>query len=449
MKYKKLFRALCFTLVTGMTVLYVQYYLGADEQISFENQRGLYLEQKNSLDAVYIGSSNVHYFWSPPVAWASHGITVWSFSNNAQPIHAIKYLLTEARKLQPNALYIINVNGFKEAWVNIASFHSTTDYIPISLNKVRMIYRLAQQRAFSEFSALEKMEFFLPIIRFHSRWSSLGSWVFTNPCRKGCTPWAGFLHLVTNLSKCYTSTENKIGLTSTVNETLRELLDYCDAKKLKVLFVEVPQALEESSLARLNTVEATLKLRGYPVLNLLKDVSIMGIQSTTDYYDAWHLNIHGSLKFTEYLSRYLIEHYGFKDKRGQPGWESWDESIEQYGRVINPWTLPLEREYAPRDYSLSSPSLNRPAVKEQDVTVSWKAVKGAEGYEIYRKSNAEQRGYWHHVKTVSTDVLSHSDRKLKAKTQYTYTVVPFRKENGKTLYGHFSFNGVTATTGGK
>lgn len=415
---------------------------------SYRNQCGFYVEKAESLDAVYIGASNVHTFWTPPIAWENHGLAVWSFSTNAIPPTAIKFLLIESRKKQSNSLFIININTLKTTAVREASLHWTVDYLPGSINKLRLINRLTLTGGFT---GLARLEFFFPIIRFHSRWSSLSSWIFKSPDDglKAGVNTDTFKTKVEDITKRYNQPQALSFPTASQYDILSELLDYCDTEKVNTLFVVVPQAVSSETCTKLNAIECIIKQRGYPILNLLKDIEKTGIQTTTDFFNANHTNIHGSLKFTEYLSKYLIEHYNFKDKRGQPGWESWDKSVEQYGRVINPWTLPLEREYAPRDYSLVAPSLNRPRVKDQDIIVSWKAIAGAEGYEIYRKSNSELHGYWHHIKTVGSNTLNYVDCNLKAKTQYTYTVVPFRKENGKTLYGHFSFNGVTATTGGK
>lgn len=73
-----------------------------------------YAEEENKLDAVYLGSSNCFAFWNPIVAWQEYGIAVHSFASNSQPITATEYYLREARKTQPNAVYIININTMDE-----------------------------------------------------------------------------------------------------------------------------------------------------------------------------------------------------------------------------------------------------------------------------------------------------------------------------------------------
>ncbi len=54
---------------------------------------GFYKEPKNSLDAVYIGSSTCYAFWNPMTAWNRHGIAVYPYASNAQQFVAAEYLI--------------------------------------------------------------------------------------------------------------------------------------------------------------------------------------------------------------------------------------------------------------------------------------------------------------------------------------------------------------------
>ena len=62
------------------------------------------------------------------------------------------------------------------------------------------------------------------------------------------------------------------------------------------------------------------------------------------------------------------------------------------------------------------------------IKISWKAVSGAEGYDIYRKDN----GSW--VKIAHTTSLSYTDQDLKAGTKYQYGIKTYKTVNGKTQY---------------
>ena len=45
-----------------------------------------------------------------------------------------------------------------------------------------------------------------------------------------------------------------------------------------------------------------------------------------------HLNASGARKVTDYLGRYITEHYDVEDRRSQAGWLDWDEDMAVYMR---------------------------------------------------------------------------------------------------------------------
>lgn len=82
-----------------------------DDYRNYQWIHGFYEERENSLDAVYIGGSNVYAFWAAPLAWEQYGITVYPFACNSMPLIAAKYMIKEARKTQPDSLFIVSING--------------------------------------------------------------------------------------------------------------------------------------------------------------------------------------------------------------------------------------------------------------------------------------------------------------------------------------------------
>ena len=68
--------------------------------------------------------------------------------------------------------------------------------------------------------------------------------------------------------------------------------------------------------------------------------------------------------------------------------------------------------------------------------VSWDAVSGVTGYQLYR-SSTENSGY-KQVKSVSSNYISVSDDGLNLGQTYYYKVRAYRTVNGQTIYGAFS-----------
>ena len=83
--------------------------------------------------------------------------------------------------------------------------------------------------------------------------------------------------------------------------------------------------------------------------------------------------------------------------------------------------------------------------KTTSLKISWKKVKDAKGYEVYRYSSK----YKKYVKVKTTGSTSYYNNKLKAGTTYSYRVRAY-KYNGKAkLYGSFSRTLKTATAPSK
>ena len=149
---------------------------GGYQNINFQQSVGFFEEPKDSLDAVYIGASPTFTSWLAPLAWKKYGIAMRTFANNGQPFIASQYFLEIARKRQPNAVYLIAINGLYSADdLSVNALHQTTDYFAPSLKKIQLIDSLSNA---SRCTIEEQCELFFPIIRYHSRWNSLNYYSF-------------------------------------------------------------------------------------------------------------------------------------------------------------------------------------------------------------------------------------------------------------------------------
>lgn len=70
------------------------------------------------------------------------------------------------------------------------------------------------------------------------------------------------------------------------------------------------------------------------------------------------------------------------------------------------------------------------------VKLSWKKVKKADGYRIYRATS--KKGVYKKVKTVSRKTLSFVDGKVKRNTKYFYKICAYKKAKGKKVNGPFN-----------
>lgn len=293
---------------------------------------GFYEEPADSLDVVYIGSSNVYAFWTAPLAWERYGIAVWPYSCNGGPFEAVQYIMKDVVKTQPDALFVVTIHPSDN--ISVPVIHYLTDYVPMSINRLELINMLSDAAGFS---LEERLEFYFPLIRYHSRWNELTQENFDHTLNgvKGASTYASFLNGATDVSG-EILVDTRGSLSDLMQGALDDLLDYCDENQVNVLFVTTPQYLKTAKQEQVNTMVDVISGRGYPVLDMLRRMDEIGLDPTVDYYNAGHANIHGALKVTDYLARYLVENYDFADKRGMPGYESWDASYDKYMEIISP-----------------------------------------------------------------------------------------------------------------
>lgn len=405
---------------------------------------GFYKEPNNTLQAVYIGASNAFCFWAAPLAWEHYGITVYPFASGGQKLEAVKYLLEEARKTQPDALFIVGIaqSNLDPGGMPDARIHNLADYIPLSANKLALLRELCDER---EIPWKDRAEYYVPLIRYHSRWNNLTVNDFKNDFGnfKGGDIHPGILGGVVDFSATYRETSRREELSDFQTLYLADLLQYCKDEELNMLFVLTNfVATDESQYARLNTVGDFCRDYGFPVLDMREKNDEIGIDLTKDYYNANHVNVHGMIKTTDYLSRYLIENYGFEDRRGDPAYRSWDEAYDEYVDIVSHYMLDFEYENGSRDFTLKAPELTKVAVNGTKLTLSWKEVPNASGYVVYRKS---ANAGWAPVSTLERGTLSYADTDCVIGEKYTYTVASFREEGGVRYWGTYDFTGLSAT----
>ena len=438
MKWKNLIKSTIFLIIFAITFSSVSSILTRSyNNVEHHWMTGIYEEPENTLDAVYLGSSNCFAFWNQNIAWEEYGIAVTPYTCSSQPLLAAEYLIKEARKTQPDAVYIVNINTL-DSKVSDAVMHLLLDNMPFSKNKIEMTEYLCD---LAELTPTERLEFYFPIIRFHTNWSEIRADTFSNRLReiKGGNNYLWYFERINNISANIKSANGTCELSKTLKNSIESLLDYCENENVKVVFVAVPRA-ERSKIAvkRINTVSNIISERGFTVLDLREKYNKIGLDFTNDYYNDTHTNIHGSIKFTYYISEYLVKTYGLKNKRNDKAYSSWENSYNKYYEYIKPYVLSIELDSKHRMYDLEKPENLKLEAESDSLKVTWKANEKADGYTVFRRVNTDA---WEEI--TDTTGTSFVDNKINSKNKYTYTVAPFVNKNGEKYYGVFSYKGVS------
>lgn len=89
----------------------------------------------------------------------------------------------------------------------------------------------------------------------------------------------------------------------------------------------------------------------------------------------------------------------------------------------------------------SATKLTAESAGYKEVNLTWSAVDGVTGYEVYRKTSSSS---YKKIATVAGEKTGYSDTKVTAGTAYTYKVRAYKTVNGSQVYGDYS-NESTAT----
>ncbi len=439
---KKLLKAVIFSALAVLMLRGIQTVFYAADDRSFHSIAGFYQEPENSLDAVFIGASNTFEFFQPPLAWEDHGIAVYNYTAPAMPVQGLKYVMKEVHQKQPDALLIVNLNKIKNDEFKYAALHYFVDFIPLSKNKVALIRELAPSVGIESF--WDQFEFCFPIIRFHSRWPELSSDEFYRvPTGKGASSDYAFINDIADYTGLYQTSEQRNTLSTEQEAVINDILAFsAENPDAKVLFVFVPQIQSNAEIiGQYNAIVDRLTEAGLDVLNAFTAIDEIDVDLRGDFFDGNHFNVHGSLKFTEYFANYLIEHYGFTDKRGDPVYASWDDAAERYAAVIGTGALDYERAHAVMDYTLGFPKLTGCEAYGTDITVTWEPVDGADGYVVYRRPEG---GVWERIAETGGSV--YTDSSLEIDREYAYTVIPIKNTDDGPVYGSYNKNILSAKT---
>ena len=329
----KIIKAVAFLLIFCTCFFQVQGVLTGNED-SRDNRRitGFFEERDSSLDAVFVGSSTTYAFWSAPYAWYEHGLAVYSLSSIMQPIQAARFLIDDAKKRHPDAVFIVNITsvhpeGSKHSEYDLRFLHGIFDNYPLTLNKYKMMDYLCD---LGGHGIKERMELIFPIIKYHSRWNELTAFDFDKKpdSYKTGNTYGSFLKNTEDVTL-------RSDLEEGLYQSMVELMDYCEKEKIKVLFVVSPQSLDNKErIGMQNTLVEMLEERSFDVLDFRKLDKEAGIDYRTDFYDTEHTNIHGAIKFTNYISLYLKEKYGLENKREDENYSDWEKASVSYFEKI-------------------------------------------------------------------------------------------------------------------
>ena len=298
--------------------------------------RDFYNEPVNSMDVALIGASEMYADYSAPLAYEKYGYTGYNFCFEAAPGQLYVPMLEAYLSRQDPELVVIEVNGFfysEEQCKREANYRRLFDNMPLSSQKIDLIKRYVDEE--------DRLSYYLPLIKHHSNWRDI-SYQFRRAKRliasdlDGVSKTKSLGTRTTNdsLEKRYKHIKNP-ELNDFGRKSLEDTISFLKQRGIKnVLFIRAPhkgKMVQKSAME----LEKIITDNGYDFLDCDEiEHTVIGIDESTDYYNNEHLNVFGCEKFTDFLGKYITEHYELDMSHSDEVDSQWQECAEYTGKVF-------------------------------------------------------------------------------------------------------------------
>lgn len=279
--------------------------------------KGFYAEPEDTMDFVFVGSSQMYADIAPNVLFSEFGMTSYDFCANEQPLWISYYYIKEALKHQnPKAviLDVFTVYGadYEAEGVN----HINLDDLPWSLNKIRAIGEAVPKG--------ERGAFYFELVKYHDTWNTLSESKIKNSFYDERNPYKGYSPFVVvhdyadEAPADVVNQTEKEPIPEKAMYWLEKIVELTREEGVDLILIKTPNGNAQRQKLY-NSVAEFAEEKQVPFLNL-----------NTIFDGEAHINILQAEKVTRYVGEYLTGIYEIEDKRETPAFALWHEDSKWF-----------------------------------------------------------------------------------------------------------------------
>lgn len=283
-------------------------------------------EEKNSVDVLFLGTSNMFHTSNPVVLYEDTGITSFNFGSSSQSLNMTWMYFQEALKTQTPKVVCLEMLGCRDD-LNHNLYEPGLRWGFTHFTNNNLKYKAIYQQLGKIDS--EYLSYVFPLFRYKDRWKELKQVDFSNELPEKYWKGCAVSHQVTEVAypETYWSTEDW-----ELEESNRQMLDniknLCDEKGIELILFKSPTPTLWKNVYSKAVAEYADE-NNIPFIDYNTKLEELGISTKTDFMDAGHLNVAGSVKVTRDLGRYLKANYELKDHRNSGVNNSWDLAVQE------------------------------------------------------------------------------------------------------------------------
>lgn len=322
--------------VAAFLVLLLAVLAGATRLLERKNSREKFepfLNSAKEYEVLFLGNSHMVNEVFPMELWRDYGIASYNIASEGNTMPVSYWLLMNAFEHASPKLVVVDINDInlkEKISGDVPNVHTAMDAYPLTPVKVQMILDLMDDPLVEDFEGNNvrsiRWEYLLTLGKYHSRWHEL--------TRRDLHPDLNVqkgAHMFVAVKKPdpYTLVTTSMQEDGRGFEYLRRLIAQCQSRGTEVLLVHLPYPANEVQQQAARVVEYIAEETGCRFLDFVQMDSI--VDYGVDLSDTnSHLNPSGTRKVTDYLGRYIREHYDIADHRQDPAYAHWKGQYDEY-----------------------------------------------------------------------------------------------------------------------
>lgn len=305
------------------------------ERKASRNKIWPFLQCAEECDVLFIGDSHMLNAVFPMELWRDYGIASYNLGSTGSTIPVSYWTLMNALDYAKPDVVVVGVKDAEKRYKLSGSsgdVHVALDAFPLTMTKARAIedlmddpYALDDEgNAYADM----KWEYYFPLGKYHSRWGeiSLSDFGYSPNIKKGAETMIGVA--VPNeydiIDESWAAEEYGEGFAY-----LRRIIETCQERGIDIVLVHLPYPSREEEQMAANAVYYIAEEYGVDYVDFVNLDQV--VDYDTDCFDAYsHLNPSGAVKVTDFIGRYLKDHFDLQDRREQESYANWHQAYSAY-----------------------------------------------------------------------------------------------------------------------
>lgn len=307
--------------IVALTVSMLGYLTKLVENKRSYQKYASFFQQEADYDVLFLGTSHVVNGVFPMELWKNYGIVSYNFGGYANTLAVTNWALENALNLTSPKVIVIDCHYLSKNNLTgpIGDTHVALDAFPISTTKINAALDLTD-------SLEHCMELLWNFSMYHDRWSDLNKRdfsLYSSPEKGVESQFAVVEGKFNAIDKSRYLSEDTLGV-----QYLCKMIQTCKERGIPVLLTYLPFPAADTEQMEANRAALIADEYDIDYINFL-DMNVVDFK--TDCYDAHsHLNTSGARKVTDYLGRFIVEHYNVPDRRDHPDYIGWYDDYTAY-----------------------------------------------------------------------------------------------------------------------